>query len=197
MGQYYRVVVGDDKVAGKNGIKVYDVNLRNDEWNGMKLMEHSWWNNSLLCAVGNLILDNSYRIAWVGDYTEESDLENLNEHKKPFTYAFAWGIRSKASQFEMVGFKFPTENEYPLYLINHDKKIYVDLNKYYELNNREGWCINPIPLLTATSNDRGGGDYHSRYPDAEYCGTWAWDLVELKRNFPSGYTEEEYHFAEE
>lgn len=197
MGQYYRVVIGDDKVTGKDGIKVYDVNVKNKEWTGMKLMEHSWWNNELLCAVGNLILDNPIRIAWVGDYTEKSDLTNLNKHKKPFTTAFVWGARAKVNQFESSDFEFPTKNEYPLYLINHDKKIYVDLNKYYELNNRKGWCINPISLLTATSNDRGGGDYHDGYPDAECCGTWAWDLVELKKDLPSGYIEDEYNFVEE
>ena len=126
-----------------------------------------------------------------------SDLTNLNGHKNPFTYAFVWGKRVKEYNFDMCDFMFPKKNEGPLYLINHDKQDYVDLNQYYENCQRKGWCINPIPLLTATSNDRGGGDYYSNNPDADCCGTWAWDLIEINTSIPEGYTEEEYYFVEE
>lgn len=40
----------------------------------------------------------------------------------------------------------------------------------------EFWCVNPLPVLTACGNGRGGGDY--RDDDDINVGSWAFDLIE-------------------
>jgi len=96
------------------------------------------------------------------------------------------------------------------YLINHSANEYVDLGKFQRENgwveaytDRDGqkvsyWsAVHPLPLLTACGNDRGGGDYHAKYPDYDLVGIWAFDLIEFADYKPVGFTERVVEFTEQ
>ncbi len=53
-----------------------------------------------------------------------------------------------------------------------------------EMPDKDGWVINPLPLLTACGNGRGGGDYHSQYPDQDKVGIWAGDVLSIEFAVP-------------
>lgn len=187
MGQYYTAVLEneDGEVIGRYTY-------------GMKIMEHSWWKNPHCKYINFLLYKQKHRLAWVGDYTEEDDFESEEDYKK--FYEFAW-------HYDEDGCRKPsetTEDEEKLgesldgkFICNHSKKIYINADSYKKKNDRDGWCIYPISLLTATSNGRGGGDYHDCYPDFELCGSWALDWISVEDEIPEGYDEVMYEFVEE
>lgn len=90
-----------------------------------------------------------------------------------------------------------------MYLINHSTKEYLDLDLYIDRctvkdGNWVGYCVNPLPLLTACGNDRGGGDFHNSPNSVGYenVGIWTFDLLELANLRPENYTEAYYSFIE-
>jgi hypothetical protein len=50
-----------------------------------------------------------------------------------------------------------------------------------------GYRIDPMPLLCAEGNGRGGGDYHGSA--MKLIGSWARDLISVESEIPNGYTE--------
>lgn len=58
-----------------------------------------------------------------------------------------------------------------------------------------GWCIHPLPLLTCSSNGKGGGDYYGC--DISAVGAWCNDIIYLTAQRPIDYSEEEYFFRED
>ena len=73
------------------------------------------------------------------------------------------------------------------YLVNHDKKQFVDKTKVPK--DKDGWRIHPLPLLTCEGNGRGGGDFRG---ESELVGSWARDIISVeskKADIPKGYTE--------
>ena len=60
-------------------------------------------------------------------------------------------------------------------------------------------CIDPLGMLLACGNDRGGGDYHSGYPAYDSVGTWVStsDQIFQSNTIPEGYTKSVYDFCEE
>lgn len=60
-----------------------------------------------------------------------------------------------------------------------------------------GWKINPLPLLTASSNGRGGGDYFPESGFENNVGAWVNDLLEVKWDKPENYEEVQYFFREQ
>ncbi len=66
-------------------------------------------------------------------------------------------------------------------LINHTKKLYV---RYDEMRSNDRWIVNPLPLLTACGNGRGGGDYRNQYPDYDKIGIWAGDVLSIEFAVP-------------
>ena len=208
MGQYYKALL-----IGKHG-KRYIL----ESWdydNGSKLMEHSYINNSFMRAAASMLVDYPMKVAWIGDYSDDKygdPYEQKMPHDKFMRhYKACWNNGSKphympdAAEVAYVGLE---EN---WYLINHTQKLVIDLGKYYEQNKweetwtdyqthekRSSWyCVHPLSLLTACGNDRGGGDYHSKYPDYSEVGTWAFDKLEYRHDKPEGYTEVMYSFKEE
>ncbi len=174
MGQYYKAVNLDNMEY----VSSYDYE------NGAKLMEHSYIGNNFVEAVEFLLIDDGVnkarwadsKIVWAGDYADpEEDGEN---------------IYSKA---EGNGLKFLIEGvpeNYP-YLVNYDKKEYVDKRKCPQ--DKDGWTIHPLPLLTCEGNGRGGGDYRD---DNDYVGSWARCVVNLTNEIPEGFTEITPNFVE-
>jgi len=181
MGQYYSCVMCNEK----NERQVYYTY-------GLKLMEHSWWKNPPMMFISKLLYKNPMQVCWVGDYAdEEYDWENVEE--KDFWYGSAWGDSNKTELTENVkGILLDGK-----YLVNHSLKIYVDCDKYKKQNERNGWIIYPISLLTAKGNGRGGGDYHENNPDFDHVGDWACNTISVEDEIPAGFEEVEYNFVEE
>ncbi len=186
MGQYYNVIVrrnGEDKVYNREV---------NGEYTMAKLMEHSWWENNFCRALAKTLVDNPAKVCWCGDYAEEDECSELG-----FNYNDVWGEKDGCS-IEGTDFSLSSVK----YLVNNDKRCYVDLEEYYSMCNRPeelqgkmyDRCIFPISLLTALGNGRGGGDYREENDDV---GSWAFDEIYLTNTLPEGYTKEEYCFVEE
>jgi hypothetical protein len=181
MGQYFR-----------------PINLNNMEWfnprsyndNGMKLTEHSWVGNSFVGAVMALLQPtmswHKARVVWCGDYYGPSKDEPLD---------------GEIPYYKMVPFSGEQKNVPPItekmqklvILVNHTKKEYVDYRKSIS---KDGWMVNPLPILTALGNDRGGGDYRSDQPDYDKVGIWAGDSLSVETEIPYGFWELKVNFQD-
>lgn len=95
--------------------------------------------------------------------------------------------------------------------MNHTQNCYIDMDEFMIQNGwteewtdrrtqevkKSVWCVNPLPLLTACGNGRGGGDYYDCYPDYDKVGTWAFDFIELTREKHLGFKEVMFEFTEQ
>lgn len=171
MGQYYKAFVMNEE-----GEYIFNP-LDNDS--GLKLMEHSYTGNTFVNGVVETIENEPSRVAWVGDYAnEDTDFDDLYTK---LVYENIW-VKGNDSAFN----KTP-EVHLDGYLINHSKCKYIDLKTYIEYNKEDGWCVHPLPLLTAIGNGRGGGDYRG-FNDYQ-VGAWAMDLIEYTHEKPESYHE--------
>ncbi len=84
------------------------------------------------------------------------------------------------------------EEQQRYFLINHTKKLYVDYSKLPK--DKDGWIVNPLPLLTALGNGRGGGDYYEDRPDYDKVGIWAHDILSIEFEIPEGFTRMDVNF---
>jgi len=160
MGQYYNAVI---EINGEKEVYYHQVD---GEYMLAKLMEHSYWANPFVLAIASKLWRNKGRIAWVGDYADETDFNWNDAFKDAHT-----DIAKK--DLEYNGFRLEGK-----LFINHTKKMIIDLDEYKELLKDIDMIINPIPLLTAVGNNKGGGDFHSG-KGFDLVGTWAWDVIEI------------------
>ena len=157
MGQYYKPV----NIDNKQWVYSHDYN------NGLKLMEHSWIGNKFVGAVMTLLAHGGdwfkKPIVWAGDYYDE-------EGETPY-----FSLCPDANKLNPVSMK--EELQKTAILVNHTKKLYV---RYDEMPvcHDGNWVINPLPLLTACGNGRGGGDYHGS--NCDEVGTWAGDVLSIE-----------------
>lgn len=153
--------------------------LSHDYGNGLKLMEHSWIGNAFVGVVENLIKKGGQwynnHILWAGDYADDEKEQERNYY----------GIVSETGTKLM-----PVQNKDTnlRYLVNFDKKEFVDLKKVPvsdvwtdENGNEYNFNIHPLPLLTCEGNGRGGGDYRGESP---LIGKWARDRVTIRKTKP-------------
>lgn len=151
--------------------------------NGAKLMEHSYVGNNFVEAVEFLLIDTGEekarwagnRIVWAGDYADQEPDKGENLYSLVGEHGLEMLIESIPSDYH--------------YLINWDKKQYVDKTKCKPINqnwNTYDLTVHPLPLLTADGNGRGGGDYSG---DDEYVGIWSRDRISLMKDVPEGFTE--------
>lgn len=197
MGQYYQAVTKKGNKFTVYSLQTTKFNGHNyNYYNGLKLMEHSYWKNDFCCAFAEKLVDNPTKVAWIGDYAEPEECAAVK-----FNYKRVWGDKAVAEKIEPSKFKMSSVK----YLINNSKKTYVNLKKYYKNSSCEDeWdgkkykmCIFPISLLTAIGNGRGGGDYHeSCGTDYEKVGSWAGDEIYLSNELPENYEELEVVFKE-
>ena len=209
MGQYYMpTLIAENGTVSTLYSHQYD--------NGLKHMEHSYIGNRFVNAVLTQLWKHPMKVAWIGDYSDGIGGDPY-EAKLPYEefmryYGIAWGkdeqdyrIHPKARC--VVGL------DSHAFLVNHTQKCCIDLAGYIRLNKwttagswnngvfdpNDTWemCINPLPLLTACGNGRGGGDYHDCYPDYDKVGTWAFDLIECTDVCPEGYAQYEPCFTEQ
>lgn len=181
MGQYYHVIL--DK-GGKR--KYYNIQTSaftggNYEcYHGLKIMEHSWWGNDFMNCIAKELAEGPCRLAWVGDYAEDDECEKFG-----FKHSDVWGDRDKIKFEKPDAPKDFSLDDYK-YLLNRTKGVALDLKAYKEKSESDGWVINPISLLTAIGNGRGGGDYHECYPNFDIVGMWTFDELELVKELPDG-----------
>lgn len=170
MGQYYNAVV---KFDDKKEIYYHKVD---GEYEGAKLMEHSYWNNPFVLAIASKFWRNKGQLAWVGDYAEPDDFNWNDEFENAHSDLAKTNL--KYNGFRLEG----------KYFFNHTKKQFIDLDDYNaELTKRDiEWKINPVSLATAVGNDKGGGDFHSGI-GYEKIGVWAWDVIEITDETPYTY----------
>lgn len=184
-------------------------------YHGLKILEHSWWGNDLVKGVVGRLYNRKGRVAWVGDYTEDimEEIVSNDGTKAPMSpielYSGSVYARTPKGEFarDNRGYKIELENEplpegvkkykgFVIYnpnftlngkiIINHSLKEYLECDTYRTRSiTDDGWCINPIPLLTSTGGDQGGGDYHRNHIDAAYVGRWAYDEISIKDNTPA------------
>ena len=182
MGQYYRIAyddgnlhINDRKVDGKDYIMA-------------KLMEHSYFGNSLMDSMSSVIYKNPTRVIWVGDYANEGD-EVSDATSGNVTYDDVWSYGSDLNEVLK-----PVEFDYHgKYLVNHTKGVYISFDKYLDGENDQE--IHPLSILTCIGNGRGGGDYEGSNMD--YVGTWAWDEIEIVDDAPGGMKELDIVFNED
>ena len=188
MGQYYYVLTKEDK-------KRYEVFNRTLLDNGKKkytmakLMEHSWWLNPFVSTICSKLYRNPMKVVWVGDYADDAHITNGIDKKELAR------LCKKAWKGNGVGVKEKLLYLSHMYLVNHTKKVYIDCTEYEkECTNNGGWCIHPLPLLTAIGNGLGGGDY--RGINQSEIGEWANDVISVESYPPDGYANVSYIFVE-
>jgi len=163
MGQYYKTINLDDKQW------MYG----HDFGSGIKLMEHSWVGNNFVGAIMELMLKGGLwykkRIVWAGGYYGEEEQE-----------VDYYGQCSQSGKIIPTIF-MDEDTQKKVKLVNHTKKLYV---RYDELPDNDGWIVNPLPLLIACGNNRGGGDYYECNPDYNKVGIWAGDILSIKFAVP-------------
>ena len=163
MGLYYNAVI---EVNGNKEVFYHQVD---GEYMMAKLLEHSYWANPFVLAIASKLWRTKGKLAWVGDYAEDSDF-NWNE---AFSDAHAENVPREDLTYN--GFRLEGK-----FFINHDKKMIIDLDEYRNLLKDVDMVISPIPLLTAVGNDKGGGDFHKGSGQGyDLIGTWTWDIVEI------------------
>ena len=190
MGQYYIPLVGN--AFGTNR-KAFDRSI-DGRYEVSKLLENSWYLNPFVNAISALFYSEASRLVWIGDYATEADdfyFKGSSAFCLP-CYEEAWGegvalIKTSASDFSLDG-KF---------LLNYDTRQFVDLDDYKRLSvDKQGWCIHPLPLLTAVGNDRGSGDFHEGNVGYESVGAWAWHLLSIVDNRPKNFRKLKLVFKE-
>ena len=141
-----------------------------------KIMEHSWLYNDTMQSFSNVIYQNPIKVAWVGDYADECEEEDLNN--KNLSLEIALQLHKIAWDSDGDSLKYAEFNTKNMILVNWDKKQYVKMEEYINNNMVNGWCIHPLSLLMAIGNGFGGGDY--RGINLDMVGIWAFDTISFE-----------------
>lgn len=188
MGQYYKQAIEQDGNLG-----IFDAQVSDGGWNGVKLMEHSWIGNDFMDAISERIHNKPANIVWCGDYADEpQDFINIEWINYKTIYP-------EESRDIPTLDKLPEKFDYShKYLVNHTYKCYVDFDLYIsKCKDKDGWTVHPLSLLTAVGNGRGGGDYGDKCVDSYMVGAWAGNTLEITDVAPEGYELEDVRFSEE
>lgn len=121
----------------------------------------------------------------IGDYanSEERIINSLatKDIKKIYSLCYNKNVKKDKSVKEIDTFssKSGSISLRDKFLVNYTKKIYIDGTIYFiTARNEEGWCTNPLSLLTALGNGQGGGDYRGK--EEEKIGAWAGDWISVE-----------------
>ncbi len=148
-------------------------------------MEHSWIGNEFVGAVMKLMTPggawHKKPIVWCGDYYNEEGEKDYYDKVTDINK-----IKPEETLLE--------EEQHRAILVNHTTKEYVVYSKMPK--DSAGWRVNPLPLLTALGNGRGGGDYYDNLPDSDKVGIWAQDILSVEFEIPEGFTELKVAFKE-
>ena len=217
MGQYYRGVILGKTSKRKKKVIVKKAYCCYAHGNGAKLMEHSyvgnWYVKAYEQALGGKFY--GYPFVWVGDYADEmfntdvytkahefiDDVTKRKAKKKGYYLnGFVFeklckdGFIEKGDESDFVEKVITKDNADKVdtfkYIINLDKKEVVAMPEFKE----DDWAIHPLPLLCASGNGRGGGDYHGI--NDEMVGIWAYDRIGMTNELPDGFKLIEIEFKE-
>lgn len=204
MGQYYTpIILKEDKKTPIGFAYSHDFG------SGLKLMEHSWMKNHFVGFIESLLKSgmpfHKSSIVWAGDYADEEPFESIPKEVIAMLVVQGYdlvGLQKDGANLQSIAehsapklrpnthkiedFKIHKASE-TRYLVNHDKKQFVDKTKVP--TNGDGWKIHPLPLLTCEGNGRGGGDFRG---ESDLVGSWARDTISIeskKADIPKGYTE--------
>lgn len=217
MGQYYRGVVLGKTTKKAKRIIIKQAYCCYAHKNGAKLMEHSyvsnWYVKAYEQALGGKFY--GYPFVWVGDYADEmfntdvytkanefiDNVTKRNAKKKGFypvgvhfEKLYKDGDIEKVDENYFVEKVITNENAIKVetykYIINFDKKEAVAIPKF----KKDEWTIHPLPLLCASGNGRGCGDYSGI--NEKMVGAWAYDRIGLDNELPDGIKLIEIEFKE-
>jgi len=190
MGQYYVAIIlgpaGEPREHIRCFVSSYTFGC------GSKLMEHSYIGNRFTRTLEYLLSPKGpywkSRVVWAGDYADEEPAEYEEAERK--------NLYTIAAEEEWKGYEPALTQEGTVegyhYLVNHTKKLVVDMSKVSADQN--GFRIHPLPLLTAEGNCRGGGDYDGA--KMSLVGSWARDVMSVERELPAGFTLLDAEFGE-
>ena len=172
MGQYYKQAIEQD-----GNLDIFDTQTVND-WNGRKLMEHSWIGNSFMDAISERIHNKPANIVWCGDYADEpQDFVTIDWINYETIYP---KDGRKPQRLKELPERFDYSHKY---LVNHTNKCYVDFDLYMsKCKDKDGWILHPLSLLTAVGNGRGA---------------WAGNNIEITDKVPDEYELEDVRFSED
>ena len=198
MGQYFTPIL---KKAMANKHYKYTVFYSHEYGNGLKLVEHSYIDNCFVNAVCNELVNNPQKVIWFGDYTETGLSLRLTEKQINFLHKI-----SNDEKYYLRGGKEQFNWDKQWFLVNHSKQVFINMKAYIEsaplsMATYDGWegKFHPLPLLTASSNGQGGGDYFPNENFEAYAwtvGSWCNDLIELTEKKPEGYDEQYVAYQE-
>ena len=189
MGQYYKLIIlNDARKTASNKNKIFK--FLHCRCNGVgigKMCEFSYIENE---AVNVFLseLKTPKRIVCAGDYAD-------NEYRSKVNLYELCENHGMEIDFDKVSNK--VKNHTFRYIINEDKKVYLDLNENLELAKSENECVyHPLPILISEGNGLGMGDYEGI--SMQYVGTWARNLIRVSGKKPSDkkYKKETYIFFE-
>ena len=200
MGQYYKPV-SIDKME-----YLYSHNFGS----GLKLMEHSYIGNDFVRVVERLLSPKGAwyktRFCWSGDYMDEGlfvptgykfYIEEEKKYKHTlYSYVGEEG-KNSIEGVDKIDDTVSYDERYKIhkemakkfiktlpkagkFLVNHTRKVCLDLSKEEKHTYDKNWkvAIHPLPLLTCSGNGRGGGDYRGN--QIELLGTWAGDVISME-----------------
>lgn len=194
MGQYYYPTI-----IRRKGKRNYSEQFYSHSYdhNGLKLMEHSYVGNYFTETVLGQLYNKPGRLAWMGDYHEKGDIENV-ELDKLFRRHYKT-FKDESEKGKHYNHPEMLTQRKGRFILNHDKKVFIDMGKYEEEATKDEWgcMVHPLPILTAVGNGRGGGDFWNE-EQYDSVGIWAGDLIETQDAKPNGYTDvtEDVFFTE-
>jgi hypothetical protein len=184
MGQYYKaVVLNKTKRTPIAFVSPYDFG------GGAKLTETAWMKNDYVGFVEGILLIEPKPIVWAGDYADEEPNTDKN------LYCMLDGVPKMTHDADIPSDKSVYDFDFGTalpkrfkYLVNHDKKEFVDKTK--TPLDSDGWQVHPLPLLTCEGNGRGGGDF--RGDEKDLVGRWSRDVIGVtskKSDIPKDFKE--------
>ena len=182
MGQYYKALYKEKNTTEWKGFDTYHITI------GCKLMEHSYIGNLFVTTVKNTLFNNPCQVIWAGDYADHEPDTDKNMYDLVETTSL---IEAELPYEDMkqvqnvLKEQLRPEAEKMLYLVNKTKGLYVDYSKVKEDDYH--FRIDPLPLLTAEGNGRGGGDYEGH--NMKLVGSWARDVIYVTDKLPEGLVE--------
>ena len=211
MGQYYKPVLLKEDKRTPIGFA-----YSHEFGSGLKLMEHSWMKNDFVGFIESLLTRgmafHKTPLVWAGDYADHEPFESIPKEVIDMLVAEGYTLtdlqrdganiqsiaecsapKLRPNSHKIEDFKILPKNK-TRYLVNHDKKQFVDKTKVPK--DSEGWQIHPLPLLTCEGNGRGGGDFRK---DSDLVGSWARDVISVeatKSAIPKDYTEVIFNLTE-
>ncbi len=174
MGQYYKpAILGKNKKTVLKWMYSHRYGEFSKNFCGLKLMEHSWMKNKFVGAFESMLIGNPQIVVWAGDYADACKGRKSNVYD-----------RCKEANEVLPSVVAPQVVK-AQYIVNHTTKQFVDKSK---VPSSDGWRIHPLPLLCASGNGRGGGDFCGK-DEQHLVGSWARNLISVESKKPEGYAE--------